>query len=99
MKSHAKLLTVLLSFALLSVLIPIKIKAGVLMRTVAKTEKPAGTTTIISYIEPDRIRLETQGQDFDTVAIFRADKKIFWAINKRESTYVEMTEETVQKMG
>ena len=99
MKSHAKLLTVLLSFALLSVFIPIKIKAGVLMRTVAKTEKPAGTTTIISYIEPDRLRLETQGQDFDAVAIFRADKKIFWAINKREGTYVEMTEESVQKMG
>jgi len=60
------------------------------------TEKSEPTTNKI-FLDKDAVRIEsglTQGQYF----IYRTDKKVFWAINTKDKTYLEMTQKDFEDM-
>lgn len=73
--------------------------SGVFMETTMRTHGEPGTTVVKSYVNPDRVRMETQGQDTDFITIFRADKRLLWQIDQRSRTYMEMTEATMTGMA
>jgi hypothetical protein len=58
-------------------------------------QKPATTTTI--RLDKDRVRMD-MGQNPDTYMIYRGDKKVFWTVDLKGKTYMEMTEKDFEEM-
>jgi hypothetical protein len=59
-------------------------------------QKPATTTTI--RLDKDRVRMD-MGQNPDTYMIYRGDKKVFWTVDLKRKTYMEMTEKDFEDMS
>lgn len=72
--------------------------AGVLMVSSHESYEPAMTSIIKAYIEKDKMRVETKGADGDFAFIFRGDKQVFWSIDYKNKTYVEITKEDLKRM-
>jgi hypothetical protein len=51
-----------------------------------------------TYIDSDRLRLESQALGGNQIVIFRQDKGLFWMIDPKAATYMEITKEDLQKM-
>jgi hypothetical protein len=50
------------------------------------------------FIDKDRLRVETAGEEEDMVIIFRQDKNLFWVVDNNNNEYREMTKEDLKKM-
>jgi hypothetical protein len=73
--------------------------AGVVMiSSIDSYVKPKGELTSKSMIGEDRMRVETKGQDIDQILIFRGDKELFWLIDNKASTVMEITKKDLQEM-
>lgn len=59
-------------------------------------QKPATTTTI--RLDKDRVRMD-MGQNPDTYMIYRGDKQVFWTVDLKRKTYMEMTEKDFEDMS
>jgi hypothetical protein len=51
------------------------------------------------YLDKDCIRVEMGENETDNVVIYRMDQRVFWILNTRDKTYVEMTEQDLKKMA
>lgn len=60
-------------------------------------ENPLDSGTSTAYLGGNGMRIETQTQDELMTMIFRSDKQVFWVINTKEKTYMEMTREDIKK--
>lgn len=76
------------------------VKAGILMveETESFFDNERTKKQDMIYIDRDRIRVDTKGDDIDETYIFRKDKGVFWVIDNREKTLTEMTLEDLHKM-
>lgn len=59
-------------------------------------QKPATNNTI--HLEKDRVRID-MGSNPDTYMIYRGDKKVFYTVNLKEKSYMEMTEQDFKDMA
>jgi hypothetical protein len=50
------------------------------------------------YVDNNRLRVETGGDDKNIVIIFREDKNLFWMVDMSKKEYREMTKEDVKQM-
>jgi len=55
-------------------------------------------TTHTLLIEKDRMRTDIRDSETDMSIIFRGDKNLFWSIDHKEKSYMEITKEDVKKM-
>ena len=75
------------------------VEAGVLMISVQESYvNSKGKIHSEAYVERDRMRVEIKGDDTDQTIIFRKDKEVFWAIDNKEKTLVEITRRDLQKI-
>ncbi len=73
--------------------------SGVIMvSTHTTTGRPNEKQVTKIYIESDRVRFESSGAVMNQVFIFRQDKELFWIIDQKSNTYMEMTKQDMQKM-
>jgi hypothetical protein len=73
--------------------------AGVTISTTHTTvAKPNEKTTNKTYVDSDRLRMDTQSMGANTIIIFRQDKGLFWVINQKDNTYMEITKQDLQAM-
>ncbi len=67
-------------------------EAGILMINTNETydmNKEKITSRV--YVDKDRIRVDSQGTKIDNTFIYRRDKEVFWTIDNKEKTYMEIT--------
>lgn len=92
-------LTSLATLSLLAVTcLSVSTQAGVLMvqsYEMLDGKHPATENKI--YVDKDRVRIET-GSNPDQYFIYRSDKKIFWTVNLKDKSYMEMTEKDLEEM-
>jgi hypothetical protein len=73
--------------------------AGVtISATHTTTARPNDKMVNKTYIDSDRLRMESQALDANQIVIFRQDKGLFWVIDQKAATYMEITKEDLQKM-
>lgn len=94
MKPFIRLAGVLLAVGMLAS----PLEAGVLIVYEQDSFSRAGKATTTVYLDRDRMRTETIGKDQDQAFIFRGDKKLYWMIDKKEGTYMEISKNDLQKM-
>jgi hypothetical protein len=58
-------------------------------------KQPASTNTI--RLDKDRVRVDA-GTNPDAYFIYRGDKQLFWMVNTKDKTYMEMTEKDFEAM-
>jgi hypothetical protein len=51
-----------------------------------------------AYVEKNHMRVETTGKNLDNIVIYRKDKGVFWFIDNKEKTFMEITKKDMQKM-
>ena len=74
-----------------------QVEAGILM-TSFYSEEGGDSMTMKTYLEKDRMRMESKGKEMDHVSIYRKDKEVIWMIDNKEKTYTEMTKAEMEKM-
>lgn len=75
------------------------VEAGVLMISVQESYvNLKGKIHSKTYVERDRMRVEIKGDNTDQTIIFREDKEVFWVIDNKEKTLMEMTKRDLQKI-
>jgi hypothetical protein len=73
-------------------------RAGVTMvQTWQKLDGKSEPTSNTILLDKDRVRIET-GSNPDQYFIYRGDKKVFWTVNLKEKSYMEMTEKDFEEM-
>ncbi len=73
--------------------------AGVIISTTqTSASKPNDKAINKTYVDSDRLRIETQGLGAMQIVIFRQDKGLFWMIDQKTSTYMEVTKQDLLKM-
>lgn len=73
--------------------------AGVLLTIVDQpADQPNDQTTMKMYVDKDRLRVENSGQEKNNIVIYRADKNLFWMINSKDKTYMEITKADLEKL-
>lgn len=88
-----------LAVAVLAVgMLAIPAGAGLVMVYEQESIGRPGTETSTMYLGKDRMRTETKGGAGDQVFIFRGDRKLFWMVDNRRGSYVEITEDDLKKM-
>ncbi len=65
------------------------------MYEIIGSKTPAMTNTI--RLDKDKVRID-MGQNPDTYMIYRSDKKVFWTVNLKDKSYMEMTEKDFADM-
>jgi hypothetical protein len=74
------------------------LEAGVVMLYTEETyTEPSEQVTHKAYLEGERVRVETKGENLDQVFIFRKDKEVFWIIDNTEGTFMEMSKAELQQ--
>ena len=58
-------------------------------------KQPASTNTI--RLDKDKVRVDA-GTNPDSYFIYRGDKKVFWMVNTKDKSYMEMTEKDFEAM-
>jgi hypothetical protein len=69
-----------------------------IVTTHTTTAKPEDKMTNKTYVDSDRMRIETQAMGGTQVIIFRQDKGLFWIIDQKAGTYMEITKQDLQQM-
>lgn len=76
-----------------------QVKAGMLM---VSTQESYGQfkDRLISkaYVDKNHMRVETTGKNLDNITIYRKDKGVFWIIDNKEKTFMEISKKDMQKM-
>jgi hypothetical protein len=76
----------------------VSIQAGVTMtQSWQKLDGKSEATTNVIHLDKDRVRIET-GSSPEQYFIYRGDKKVFWTVNLKNKTYMEMTEKDFEEM-
>jgi hypothetical protein len=70
----------------------------VIVTTHTTTAQPEDKTTNKTYVDSDRMRMETQAMGGMQIVIFRQDKGLFWIIDQKGKTYMEITKQDFQQM-
>jgi hypothetical protein len=75
------------------------VQAGVTMtQSWQKLDGKSEPTLNVIRLEKDRVRIET-GLNPDQYFIYRGDKKVFWIVNLKDKSYMEMTEKDFEEMS
>lgn len=69
--------------------------AGVVVTATQTKLDTRQASAMTVYVDTDRIKVVTP----EMIAIFRGDLNRMWAIDPQRGTYMEMTQETMQRMG
>jgi hypothetical protein len=73
--------------------------AGVLMTMVdQRSGQSADQTTMKMYLDKDRLRVENSGKEENQVIIYRQDKDLFWMLDLKKKTYMEITKADLDRM-
>ncbi len=70
----------------------------VIVSTQTTTAKPEDKMTNKTYVDSDRMRMEAQAMGGTQIVIFRQDKGLFWIIDQKGKTYMEITKQDFQQM-
>jgi hypothetical protein len=70
----------------------------VIVTTHATAGRPEDKMTNKTYVDSDRMRMEAQAMGGTQIVIFRQDKGLFWIIDQKSKTYMEMTKQDFQQM-
>jgi hypothetical protein len=70
----------------------------VIVSTHTTTAKPEDKMTNKAYVDSDRMRMEAQAMGGTQIVIFRQDKGLFWIIDQKGKTYMEITKQDFQQM-
>lgn len=74
-------------------------QAGLTMlQSYHKLDGKSEPTTNTIHLDKDRVRIES-GTSPDTYFIYRGDKQVFWTVNLKEKSYMEMTEKDFEEMA
>lgn len=85
--------------AALALALPLAARAGVVVSGEHKTldgSQPAFTYTV--SVDKDRVRMETSNAPANSF-IYRADKGVFWIVDKTRKTYNEMTRKDIESLA
>ena len=72
--------------------------AGVVIEQEFKGPSPGESGRLILYVEPGRLRMESQTPEGQTIMIFRADRQVVWMIQPSEKSYHEMSQTEMDRM-
>lgn len=72
--------------------------AGLVMVYEQESFGRPGTETATMYLGKDRMRTETKGGGGDHVFIFRGDRELFWMVDTKKRSYVEISREDLKKL-
>lgn len=70
----------------------------VIVSTHTTTAKPEDKMINKTYVDSDRMRMEAQAMGGTQIVIFRQDKGLFWVIDQKGKTYMEITKQDFQQM-
>jgi Domain of unknown function (DUF4412) len=70
----------------------------VIVTTNTTTAQPDAKMTNKTYLDSDRMRMEAQVMGGTQIIIFRQDKDLFWIIDQKAGTYMEITKQDFQQM-
>jgi hypothetical protein len=70
----------------------------VIVTTQTTAAKPEAKTISKTYLESDRMRMEAQAMGGTQIVIYRQDKGLFWIIDPKAKTYMEITKQDFQLM-
>jgi Domain of unknown function (DUF4412) len=73
-------------------------EAGLMMVYEQESYGRPGKEATTVYMDKDRMRTETKGGSADQVFIFRGDKKLYWLIDNRDRTYMEISREDLKEL-
>jgi len=75
------------------------LEAGSLMVNQHESYSSPGDIMINNtYLDKKGMRVEMKGKDMDQLFIYRPDKRVFWVIDQKRKTYMELTEKGLQEM-
>ncbi len=76
----------------------LSVHAGITMvQSWQKLDGKSPATSNVIHMDKDRVRIET-GASPEQYMIYRGDKKVFWTVNLKDKTYMEMTEKDFEEM-
>jgi len=75
------------------------INADVVMTSTQENYDGEEEITVKTYIGPKAVRTEAVGTDTDHIFIFREDKDLYWVIDNKKKTYMEITGEDMKKIN
>ncbi len=70
----------------------------VIVATHTTTAQPDAKMINKTYVGSDRMRMEAQAMGGTQIVIFRQDKGLFWIIDQKAKTYMEITKQDFQQM-
>lgn len=70
----------------------------VIVATHTTTAQPDAKMINKTYLDSDRMRMEAQAMGGTQIVIFRQDKGLFWIIDQKGKTYMEITKQDFQQM-
>jgi hypothetical protein len=70
----------------------------VIVATHTTTAQPDAKMINKTYLGSDRMRMEAQAMGGTQIVIFRQDKGLFWIIDQKGKTYMEITKQDFQQM-
>jgi hypothetical protein len=92
MKTFATLALILLTFT-------IRIQAGTsLIQTLENVDGKHTVDTNFIRLDKDKVRID-MGRRPETYMIYRGDKQVFWNVNLKDKTYMQMTEKDFEEMS
>ncbi len=76
-----------------------QVEAGILMVNIQESySQPKDKLTNKAYVDRNHMRVEMIGKNLDNIFIYRKDKEVFWIIDNKEKTFMEITKKDMQKM-
>src|SRR3954463_7273914 len=88
----------ILRAALLFLTLAFASQAGVLIvQSYQKLDDKSEPTTGKIYLDKECARMDMGGKE-DQFFIYRGDKKLFWTVNLKDKTYMEVTEKDYEDM-
>ncbi len=93
---RAALLATLSIFSIFSTFATLTAHAGLVMvQSMGKADGSVPPTTNTIYVEKECVRIEN-GAHADQYFIYRGDKQVFWMINTKDKSYMEMTQKDME---
>jgi hypothetical protein len=89
----------ILTFVLAAIPLAAPIQAGVsLLQTLENIDGKHTVDTNTIRMDKDRVRID-MGRHPETYMIYRGDKRVFWNVNLKDKTYLQMTEKDFEEMS
>ncbi len=88
-----------LSMVIVLAMIGSSLYAGVLVVQKHQSADQQKSSNVKIYLEEDKMRMDMDSPDERQAFIFRDDKNLFWIVNFKENSYMEMTEKDLQQMA